>query len=101
MNELGKSDRPIVLGKSPNKARTSAAEEIEGRQQSGQGQMPAAAEGLVRDLELSRLTRKAYCEARTGSIEVPANGIIGRRECFRFDGNRCAPALSGDSEPGG
>jgi RNA-directed DNA polymerase len=31
MNERGKSDRPIVPGKSPNKARTSAAEEMEGR----------------------------------------------------------------------
>jgi hypothetical protein len=31
MNEHGKSDRPIVPGKSPNKARASAAEEMEGR----------------------------------------------------------------------
>ena len=31
MNEHGKSDRPIVPGKSSNKARTSAAEEMEGR----------------------------------------------------------------------
>jgi RNA-directed DNA polymerase len=31
MNELGKSDRPIVPGKSPNKAKTPAAEEMEGR----------------------------------------------------------------------
>jgi RNA-directed DNA polymerase len=31
MNEHGKSDRPIVPGKSPNKARTPAAEEMEGR----------------------------------------------------------------------
>ncbi len=31
MNEHGKSDRPIVPGKSPNKARTTAAEEMEGR----------------------------------------------------------------------
>ena len=31
MNEHGKSDRPIVPGKSPNKARVSAAEEMEGR----------------------------------------------------------------------
>jgi RNA-directed DNA polymerase len=31
MNELGKSDRPIVPGKSPNKIRTPAAEEMEGR----------------------------------------------------------------------
>ncbi|HEY6348116.1 MAG TPA: reverse transcriptase domain-containing protein [Candidatus Angelobacter sp.] len=30
-NEHGKSDRPIVPGKSPNKARASAAEEMEGR----------------------------------------------------------------------
>jgi hypothetical protein len=30
MNERGKSDRPIVPGKSPNKARTTAAEEMEG-----------------------------------------------------------------------
>ena len=30
-NEHGKSDRPIVPGKSPNKARTPAAEEMEGR----------------------------------------------------------------------
>jgi len=31
MNELGKSDRPIVPGKSPNKARVPVAEEMEGR----------------------------------------------------------------------
>ena len=31
MNEHGKSDRPIVPGKSPNKARASVAEEMEGR----------------------------------------------------------------------
>ena len=31
MNEHGKSDRPIVPGKSPNKTRTAAAEEMEGR----------------------------------------------------------------------
>ena len=31
MNEHGKSDRPIVPGKSPNKAGVSAAEEMEGR----------------------------------------------------------------------
>ena len=31
MNEHGKSDRPIVPGKSPNKTRTPAAEEMEGR----------------------------------------------------------------------
>ena len=31
MNELGKSDRPIVPKKSPNKTRTPAAEEMEGR----------------------------------------------------------------------
>ncbi len=31
MNEHGKSDRPIVPGKSPNKARVPAAEEMEGR----------------------------------------------------------------------
>ena len=31
MNEHGKSDRPIVPGKSPNKAKVSAAEEMEGR----------------------------------------------------------------------
>ena len=31
MNEHGKSDRPIVPGKSPNKARVSVAEEMEGR----------------------------------------------------------------------
>ncbi len=31
MNEHGKSDRPIVPGKSPNKTRTTAAEEMEGR----------------------------------------------------------------------
>ncbi len=31
MNERGKSDRPIVPGKSPNKARVSAAEGMEGR----------------------------------------------------------------------
>jgi len=31
MNEHGKSDRPIVPGKSPNKARTPAAEGMEGR----------------------------------------------------------------------
>jgi RNA-directed DNA polymerase len=31
MNEHGKSDRPIVPGKSPNKAGISAAEEMEGR----------------------------------------------------------------------
>ena len=31
MNEHGKSDRPIVPGKSPNKAGTPAAEEMEGR----------------------------------------------------------------------
>ena len=31
MNEHGKSDRPIVPKKSPNKARTPAAEEMEGR----------------------------------------------------------------------
>ncbi len=31
MNEHGKSDRPIVPGKSPNQAGTSAAEEMEGR----------------------------------------------------------------------
>ncbi len=31
MNEHGKSDRPIVPGKSPNKARTTVAEEMEGR----------------------------------------------------------------------
>ena len=30
-NEHGKSDRPIVPGKSPNKTRTTAAEEMEGR----------------------------------------------------------------------
>ena len=30
-NEHGKSDRPIVPGKSPNKAKTTAAEEMEGR----------------------------------------------------------------------
>ena len=30
-NEHGKSDRPIVPGKSPNKTRASAAEEMEGR----------------------------------------------------------------------
>ena len=31
MNEHGKSDRPIVPGKSPNKAKVSAEEEMEGR----------------------------------------------------------------------
>ena len=31
MNEHGKSDRPIVPGKSPNKTRATAAEEMEGR----------------------------------------------------------------------
>ena len=31
MNEHGKSDRPIVPGKSPNNAGTPAAEEMEGR----------------------------------------------------------------------
>ena len=31
MNEHGKSDRPIVPGKSPNKARVPVAEEMEGR----------------------------------------------------------------------
>jgi hypothetical protein len=31
MNEHGKSDRPIVPGKFPNKARVSVAEEMEGR----------------------------------------------------------------------
>jgi hypothetical protein len=31
MNEHGKSDRPIVPGKSPNQTRTAAAEEMEGR----------------------------------------------------------------------
>ena len=31
MNEHGKSDRPIVPGKSPNKARVTVAEEMEGR----------------------------------------------------------------------
>ncbi len=31
MNEHGKSDRPIVPGKSPNKARVLTAEEMEGR----------------------------------------------------------------------
>jgi RNA-directed DNA polymerase len=31
MNEHGKSDRPIVPGKSPNKTRTPVAEEMEGR----------------------------------------------------------------------
>ena len=31
MNEHGKSDRPMVPGKSPNKARVSVAEEMEGR----------------------------------------------------------------------
>jgi len=31
MNEHGKSDRPIVPGKSPNKTKTPAAEEMEGR----------------------------------------------------------------------
>lgn len=31
MNKHGKSDRPIVPGKSPNKVRTPAAEEMEGR----------------------------------------------------------------------
>jgi len=31
MNEHGKSDRPIVPGKSPNKAKASVAEEMEGR----------------------------------------------------------------------
>ena len=36
MNEHGKSDRPIVPGKSPNKIRTPMAEEMEGKG-SGQG----------------------------------------------------------------
>jgi RNA-directed DNA polymerase len=31
MNELGKSDRPVVPKKSPNNARTPAAEGMEGR----------------------------------------------------------------------
>ena len=62
MNEAGKSDRPIVPEKSPNKARPMAAEGMEGRGLAKGNRAPAkttrsghrAGEGAPNKLELVR-----------------------------------------------
>ena len=63
MNEPGKSDRPIVPGKSPNKTRTPAAEEMEGRGLAegnlGQQNAPRTQSRISAPSELAQIRQKA------------------------------------------
>ncbi len=72
MNEHGKSDRPIVLEKSPNKARWRAAEGMEGR---GLAKGNRHQQNAFRTQSRGRRAEQAGASTRKGRRGLPLTSV--------------------------